>query len=366
MSAPTAPDRRRARRRLLGIVIGQVILVLAALELGSRIYWRLSYGVPLSRPRAVVRVYYPELDQLDGVVVSDRDATFDIALLGASVLHPNFGDVADRIGREAAALGPRPVRVFNFAMPAQTTLDSRYKRLEMTDRRFDLVIVYHGINDTRANDCPPELFRDDYSHWSWYRYIANYEVHRRQLAVVALPFTLDHLWLELVTALGTRPVIPHDRPPREWFRYGGDLKTRAPFRHNLEQIVAGSGRIVLATFAIYVAPGYSEERFEAGELDYGRHESPIELWGSPANVTAGVEAHNRIVREVGAAAPNAAVLDLATTMPRSGQYFDDVCHLTAAGCQHFAAEILPLIVTAERLPPLDPAAAASNTAEAAP
>lgn len=328
------------------IAVVEVLVVAAALEAGARIYWRITAGVPLLHPEEVVHVFYPELEQLPEENVSDRDEVFDLALLGASVLHPNFGDVSARIGSTAAALGPRPVRVFNLAMPSQTSLDSRFKRLEMARDRFDLVLVYHGINDVRANACPPELFRDDYSHWSWYRYISSYRRHRDDLRWLMLPFTLERLWHDLALAAEPGGVVPHDRPPREWFGYAADIQTAGPFRHNLEEVVRRSGRVLLVTFAWYVAPGYSEERFLARELDYGRHTSPIELWGDPRWVAAGIEAHNRITREIAAAHANAQLVDLEAAMPRSGAYFDDICHLTERGGSVFTATVMPAVLNA--------------------
>ncbi len=334
------------------VALVEALVVVAALEIGARLYWWITAGVPPLHPDEVVQVFYPELAQLPEEGVSDRDEVFDLALLGASVLHPNFGDVSARIGSTAAALGSRPVRVFNLAMPSQTSLDSRFKRLETARDRFDLVLVYHGINDVRANACPPELFRDDYSHWSWYRYLSSYRRHREDLRWLMLPFTLERLRHDLAIAVDPGGVVPHDRPPREWFGYAADVRTAGPFRRNVEDVVERSGRVLLVTFAWYVAPGYSEERFLAGELDYGRHTSPVELWGDPRWVTAGIETHNRITREIAAASPNAQLVDLEASMPRSGEYFDDVCHLTARGSAAFSAAVMPAILDAIASPPL--------------
>lgn len=357
MSSAERPTRTpaRPRRRAVVVAVVEVLVVAASLEIGARIYWRITAGVPLLRPARVVHVFYPELAQLPAPAASDRDAVFDLAILGASVLHPNFGDVSARIGSTAATLGPRPVRVYNLAMPSQTSLDSRLKRLEMAGHRFDLVLVYHGINDVRANACPPEVFRDDYSHWSWYRYLASYRRHRENLRWLALPFTLSRLWHDLTLAVDPAGVVPHDRPPREWFGFAADVKTAGPYRRNLEEVVSRSGRVVLVTFASYVAPGYSEERFLAGELDYGRHTSPVELWGDPRWVAAGIEVHNRITREIALASPNARLVDLAAAMPRSGTFFDDVCHLTERGSAAFVEAVMPAVLDAmSAAPPPSP------------
>ena len=57
---------------------------------------------------------------------------------------------------QLAYLGQRNVRIFNLAMPAHTSRDSWLKYAALRDARFDLVIFYHGINEARVNNAPPE------------------------------------------------------------------------------------------------------------------------------------------------------------------------------------------------------------------
>jgi hypothetical protein len=61
----------------------------------------------------------------------------------------------------------RTACIHNASHPAHTSLDSLYKYRELQDKSFDLVIIYHGINKTRANNCPPHVFQADYSHYAW-------------------------------------------------------------------------------------------------------------------------------------------------------------------------------------------------------
>ena len=101
--------------------------------------------------------------------------------------------------------------------------------------------------------------------------------------------------------------------------------------------------VVLMTYASYVAPGYTLESFQRRELDYTLHQTPIEVWGSPANVVAGIEVHNRIVKELSADPPGGAVVklvDQASLIPKSGIYFNDICHLTTAGSIAFVDNLI--------------------------
>ena len=50
------------------------------------------------------------------------------------------------------------------------TYDSLWKyRYWYDGYDFDLVMFYHGINDSRANNYPRDVFRDDYTQFSYYQ-----------------------------------------------------------------------------------------------------------------------------------------------------------------------------------------------------
>ena len=57
----------------------------------------------------------------------------------------------------------------------------------------------------------------------------------------------------------------------------------------------------MMTYAYYIPPDYSRERFEKGQLDYARSTvvkgSPIEIWGLAVNVRKGMDVHNNVLRE---------------------------------------------------------------------
>ncbi|MBM4266291.1 MAG: hypothetical protein FJ144_06735 [Deltaproteobacteria bacterium] len=143
------------------------------LEAVARGYWTVTHGTGFlaSPSRVAHEVFYPELRAAGDT--SDPEVR-TLLLLGASALHPEFGNVEARLRRELEA-GGKPVRIVNLAVPAQSSRDSYLKYRFLEDRRFDLVIVYHGINEVRANNVPPGLFRKDYSHYSWYERVNRLE-----------------------------------------------------------------------------------------------------------------------------------------------------------------------------------------------
>ena len=100
--------------------------------------------------------------------------------------------------------------------------------------------------------------------------------------------------------------------------------------------------MLLATFAVHVAKGYSRESFDARRLGYAKHSFPIEMWGRPTDVWAAVRRHNAVVREV-AEREGIVWVDVARQLPRGRRFFDDICHLTELGIQQLVALLVPLI-----------------------
>jgi hypothetical protein len=269
------------------------------------------------------------------------------------VLHPAWGNVEQELRERLTLRLRRPVVTYNLAEIGHTTRDSRLKYEALFGRRFDLLLVYHGINDARANNVPPERFAADYSHYAWYEVVNAVAAHRTGLPL-ALPSTFDFLATRFKEATGLVEYVPLLTPRPAWLAYGGDVKTAASFDANLDAILdaahARGDRVLLATFATYVAPNYSPEAFAAHGLDYALHLSPIELWGLPANVVAAVDRHNQVVRAVAARHPDVPMVDQAERMPRGGAYFNDVCHLTAIGSSRFVDGLLEPAATALAAP----------------
>ena len=344
---------RTATARLPGWVAGLLLLLVstllsvAAAEVASRAFWSLRYGVPFGKPGRILYAYYPELERVDRKRPAHGDEFYDVLILGGSTLNERWSQVQRALGEQLAYHGHRNVRMFNLAIQAQTSRDSRLKYAALRGPRFDLVLVYDGINDTRTNNVPPELFREDYGHYRWYETV-NIMAAYHGPARFALPYTLRYLTLGVRQARRKDRYLPPEAPREEWLQYGRDVRSAASFEHNLGAILQLASRrgdrVLLMTFATYVPPNYSAEAFKAKRLDYGLHLSPIEEWGRPADVLAAVAAHNRIVRDLAAAHEEVLLVDQASLMAGSPLYFNDVCHLTVAGSSRFAENLLPAVL----------------------
>jgi hypothetical protein len=328
-------DLRPATR--LAVIAMMVVAGGLGLELLARVYW-LSRGVPLFHGERIWHTFYPEAltSGVETATITRDDDTFDVLLLGGSVLYPAFGRVAEMLQTLEQDVG-KPVRIYNLSNLGMTSLDSRlqYERLEK--QRFDLVIVYDGINDVYMNECPESVYRDDYAHAP--RYAQIYAIARhRELPYVTFPYTMHYL-----ASRALDRVQLSGRPRREWQAYGADVKTTAAFAENLQAIVNIARRrgdpLVLMTYAYHLDPNYTEEAFDAKGLDYGSHLSKIALWGAPENVKCTLDAHNAVTRRIAAENLDVTLIDERALMPTGARYFNDICHLTDSGCAVFVRHI---------------------------
>lgn len=338
--ADAAGERLRSRfnkRRVLFIAM-YLIFVAGISFLGLKLYWKTAFDVPFTEtPNKlhVLKHYFPKLATsavLDTPITRD-DGYFDVLLLGASVLEAEGRLLEEKLRAE---VNDR-LRVFNVARSAHTSRDSYLKFKHLADKQFDLIIIYHGINDARMNCCRPLQFKDDYTHCYWYKSL---EAHLASGRILLPKAVLD----------STRELIVLGEPRDvELLKYGRDIKTKVPFHNNIEQIVRSAhlnSLVVLMTFAYYIPDDYSHDRFQKGLLDYnpGHHQLPVEVWGTPENVALAIGTHNRVIEEIAKNYADVLFVDQEKLLGKNGLYFSDPCHLTEAGSQRFVSELVSAIV----------------------
>lgn len=318
------------------------MLGILLLEGVCRTEWSLRSEAPFFSPNRFF--YYPELRAvLEAEEGGEKD--LEVLLLGGSVLHEDWGTIPQALQEQVTLTTGQEVRVHNLAEPGHTSLDSWYKYRRVGERAFDLVVVYHGINELRLNNCSEEVFRSDYGHYSWYRVINRFERHP-SWPESALLYALVYRGTRLhEKVIAPQAYIPRDRPSEAMIRFGGKIKTAPVFERNLTRLLELARErdqtVVLMTFCSYLPDDYTLERFEAGTLDYCLHSCAAEIWGAPKHVVRGLEVHNRILRELAERFSNQVVLvDQAARMPLGRETFNDVCHLTQEGCTLFASHMV--------------------------
>jgi hypothetical protein len=346
-TAPTAP-----RKALFALVLALVLL--AFVEAASRVFMAVGPGARFWDPSAVIYSFYPELGSLLRDDIRNDDRRFDVLLLGGSILHKSWGPFKHVLMEELVTASRLPIFVHNLSKPSHTSLDSLHKYRRLARQRFDLVIVYHGINELRFNNTPPEGFRDDYSHVEWYRRVNWIERAAPWLRWTSLPYTLHEAAMLAERAAGVYRPSSRSRPDPEFVRYGSDIKTAGPFRHNLEAILDLADErgepIVLMSFAWYLPDDYTREGFAKRELDYVLYRSETELWGDPKNVEAGLRAHNEVIADLARTHPGVVYVDERARVPRQGRYWNDVCHLSTRGFLLFVDNLAQELVTRGVLP----------------
>ena len=333
------------RIKRFGFALLYLLTILLSLELASRLFWTIHHGVSFLSPN-LLYAFYPELEPVHSPSDDDPEDAIDILLLGGSVFHEDFSTVPSMLQRRLEAKTGRPVRIRNLARAAHTSRDSYLKYELLKDRKFDLVLFYHGINQARANNSPPAVFRDDYSHYSWYANIQRLQAHRESRYLV-LPYTLVYLGSAVSERIGLTRHVPIQNPRAEWLVYGREVKTERSFRMNLEQILERAEErdepVLLMTFATYVPSDYTHGRFIRKELDYAWHSLPIELWGVPTQVQDAVKKHNAVVEQL-AREHGTLFVDQDHLIPKTRTYFNDICHLTPRGGREFVSNIEGLIL----------------------
>ena len=87
---------------------------------------------------------------------------------------------------------------------------------------------------------------------------------------------------------------------------------------------------------------------DAGELDYTYRDYsyPVESWGRPENVVAGIEAHNDVVRALATAHPDVVFVDQERLVAPTKENFVDICHFTNPGSRRFVKNMLPDVLRA--------------------
>ena len=329
----------------IALLVVSTLLSLAIGEVMSRTYWKLQH-VPLRRPDLVLLAFYPELGLVEGRRPSHADQFYDVLLLGASTLSPDWGTIEQSLREQLVRRGVRDVRVFNFGVAAHTSRDSWLKYASLVEERFELIVFYDGLNEARANNIPPELFQEDYSHYTWYETVNTLAPYHRATSY-ALPYTLRYLSLQMVQMVREDRYLPRHTPREDWLQYGREPRSAKSFERNLTAIadLAASrrDRLMVMTFALHVPENYSLEAFREKRLDYRLHLEPIEVWGQREHVVAAVDAHNDIVRRLVARYPDTLFVDQAQLMRRTADYFNDPCHFTVAGSEQFVENLLTVL-----------------------
>lgn len=326
-----------------------VCILMGTGELFSRAFLCFR-GYSFLRPSAyIIDGFYKNLKHPAGQEVGPKTDVTRILILGGSVVSPGYSDLHTRLDTILTKRygNVRNFEVINVAAPAHTSLDNLLKYQLLEDQRFDLVIYYEGINDTRVNNIPAADFRDDYSHVKWYSDI-HMLLRHPEINVTVIPYLLDMAGNALYDKLtGKIYLEPIGVDPR-FAKFGRKLRTRPCYRKNIESIAAIAKARGDKLMLLSYASCFPQDSLTGGKRDnfpYAKcmFATPIAMWGEPENVKAGIAQHNLMIREV-AEQYGAVLLDMENRMPKAPSLFCDVCHVSEPGAQRLAHEIVEFII----------------------
>jgi hypothetical protein len=324
----------RTARALLALVA--TLLALIAVEFGYPAWRGVSRDLFLmgfyATPNSTVGDVRISSMGFAGDAVGRRKdpSTARVLMLGESTFFNRR--MAERL---KAALTPmasrhgKAVEVVGAALRTHTTRSSVIKFAYLKQFQFDLVLIYHGINDLWIN---PALASDDrraYSHISaWYDRSALLD------GCVLCRLTYNQL-------LFHRPVMP-----KQSFAATRTLPSPRLFEQNLsillDDVRAAGATPVLMSFAWQIPDSYSYDAFVAHRAGYNNPENydshPFELWGTVDYVKAGLQAHNAIVRRLNRA-KSTVFVDQERLLGDSLSNFGDVVHLSEPGTARFIGNI---------------------------
>ena len=314
------------------------------LEAGLRALLCLTTGAAFFHPSTVIYRYYPELIPIQQADISNTDSTLDILILSCSVLHRDWVDIVSEMNKcMQVPAGYNRVKIYNASGVGHGSRDNLIKYGLLKDKKFDVVIYYDAINDSRLNNCPEDVFKSDYSHCMWYDEI-NHIMRHPEIDITVLPFFYDWMKIRFKSLFEKDAYIPKHYSLRpQWLVYGSNMKSLPCYESNLKQIMDMAqnrgAKFLYLTFAYYVPSGYSGLKFRNKSLDYSfcDHSRETEIWGSPQNVSRFIESINADSKIWVKPYKNAHWADLGAQFPKSGEYFADICHFSPKGIQKFAA-----------------------------
>lgn len=321
----------RNRRGEFVLLLCSTIVSVLCLEFASRFLYANQYQFPLLHDREAL-LYPPLYEQFHNQPPNEPS----VLLLGGSVL---WGAGRKHIIEDAT---DPPINAYNLAQTGQSTRDSLNKLEYVTKLgyRFDYIIFYHGINEVRANNVPPDVFQSDYDHYSFNHFGNTIFQSKRpflnQLLRSSLCFRAYSLWVTLRSTSFFGQRYLHIAFPREdWLQYGDSIKSAKSFEGNLLNIATiaqEQGSTLIVPYFVYdpQLDTYQSNPETFVNMDM-RHYT--QQWGLPGHVWKGLQEHNSVMA---LHADRYHYSDATKVFMQSPDNFTDPCHFTDEAAPEFA------------------------------
>ena len=350
-------------------ILSVLIIFFLFFEVGSRIALTLLFESSFSKPSNIIYTYYPELKQLkdyhydenkENVLVLGGSVVYNDSVLISGGAHGFLNMEVDEYYAQLCAIDkllPKDqFNVLSLSFPGHNSLDSKYKYEYCKNQQFDFMFLYHGINDLRTNNIEAAKFNNNYRHIEFYDDLHVIRKHK-EIDYTTIPFTI-HWLIHSIKKKGTKKddYIPKEiffglltGNPEPFIQYGDEIKSKNPFLRNIEEIIQMATKrnetIILTTYAWNLPEEYTLKKFFDKQLDvYDAQLFPVEFYGQPEHIRKGIKLHNSIIKSLATKYDAMRILDFEAKLPKTKDYFNDVCHLNQEGCSIMAKELSNVIL----------------------
>ncbi len=335
------------KKRILSYLI-YFILLTFLFEFTLRLFFSVSnekYEIS-SNPSILIEDYYPGIEKALSDEVIENNDVIDILFLGGSVLHPIWGTIEEELKKKLISTYSCKINIINLSRPSHTSLDSKIKYELLQNKQYDIILLYHGINEVRFNNCPKSIFDNNYSHVEFYNKINAITNPIAKFSI--LPYTFNTIKIGLLNKFGNE-LLSVFKPKEEWLQYGSEIKTAKVFHKNYKTIVdiakSNNTSVIIPSFAYYPPKGYSQSDLIKNKLDSNKLISPIEIWGKKENVLGGIKAHNKTIENLfieNRQRENIFTIDMDSSLTKNNDNFNDICHFTSDGSVEFVSIVFPI------------------------
>lgn len=326
-------------KKLIGSVL-LICLLLFGFELTIRSYLSLQFHSNFFKPKEILYHYYPMVKEIRANY--DLSPKKKVLILSSSALTDGWGGFASIFAKELNK-NTEDWDVYNASGVGFSSLDNLNTYSMLSDLEFDVLLFYNGINDSRLNNCPPEIYKENYRHIAWNNEIAAILRHP-ELNRSTIPFFIDFSFQKIKYALCKDCFLSENYHDQEdWQEYGSNYKSLESFQQNIQSLIEMKpleSKLILVSFATYVPANYSFEKFVSKELDYNYHTNSreVEVWGKAHNVVGFMDNLNNILSTSQNPTKETYFIDIRAQV-NAPTNFADVCHYSTLGIQQ-AAQVI--------------------------
>jgi len=317
-----------------------ICLVLLGFELSIRTYLSLKYHSNFFKPQEIIFHYYPMVKEIKENY--SEGPKKKILILSSSALTDGWGGFATVFDKELNKNG-KEWDVYNASGVGFSSLDNLNTYTMLSDLKLDVLLFYNGINDSRLNNCPPEIYKENYQHIAWNNEIATILSHP-EINGSTIPFIIDFGFQKLKATFCKDCFISENYHNQEkWQEYGSNFKSLENFEKNIQALIKTKpkeSKLFLFSFATYVPDNYSFEKFVNKELDYNYHVNSreVEVWGKAPYVLDFMDSLNIILSAKQNPAKECYFIDIRNQVLQASN-FADICHYSAPGIEKVAQVI---------------------------